>query len=300
MIISDAPNCGVITYDHNWRQKLRLGSSIMIVSSFIVQTNVITIKNYDHKTFIIQATGWSTPPCQPPSSLYISTRLKRSSTMSRWPRPLTLNQSEMLMGYSGGKNLARGSQKGVCFANATTFSTWVRVRLPKDVCQCHQSTNPAINCFVTNYNPRLKIRARSGPVLSLSCTQTVAKFSHHLTTDFLKDLVQYACTNLPNEEVTEHFVILSPDQLLLSPPDEPSSMSIDKGHRVWAIPEEKIWQEVFLLPMWWHFQPELELGCSKTFVDVTSLPTLPSAALLQIITPGQNSRSGLAVDQFCP
>jgi hypothetical protein len=34
-----------------------------------------------------------------------------------------LNQLEMPMGYSGVKNLARGSQRGVSFANATTFST---------------------------------------------------------------------------------------------------------------------------------------------------------------------------------
>jgi hypothetical protein len=29
----------------------------MIVSSFIIQANVITIVNYDRKTFIVQATG---------------------------------------------------------------------------------------------------------------------------------------------------------------------------------------------------------------------------------------------------
>jgi hypothetical protein len=28
----------------------------MIISSFIIQANVITIVNYDHKTFIVQAT----------------------------------------------------------------------------------------------------------------------------------------------------------------------------------------------------------------------------------------------------
>jgi hypothetical protein len=31
----------------------------MIVSSFIIQANVITIVNYDRKTFIVQATGGS-------------------------------------------------------------------------------------------------------------------------------------------------------------------------------------------------------------------------------------------------
>ncbi len=57
-IVSDAQNCGVITYDRNWQHWLRLGSSIMIVSSFIIQANVITIINYDSKTFIVQATGY--------------------------------------------------------------------------------------------------------------------------------------------------------------------------------------------------------------------------------------------------
>ena len=34
-----------------------LGSSITIISSFIIQANVITIIHYDRKTFIVQATG---------------------------------------------------------------------------------------------------------------------------------------------------------------------------------------------------------------------------------------------------
>ncbi len=34
-----------------------LGSSITIVSSFIIQAYVITIINYNRKTFIVQATG---------------------------------------------------------------------------------------------------------------------------------------------------------------------------------------------------------------------------------------------------
>jgi len=37
----------------------RLKSSITIISSFIIQANVITIVNYDHKTFIVQATDVS-------------------------------------------------------------------------------------------------------------------------------------------------------------------------------------------------------------------------------------------------
>jgi len=30
----------------------------MMVSSFIIQANVITIVNYDRHLFIVQATGW--------------------------------------------------------------------------------------------------------------------------------------------------------------------------------------------------------------------------------------------------
>jgi hypothetical protein len=30
----------------------------MIISHFIIQANVITIVNYDRKTFIVQAIGW--------------------------------------------------------------------------------------------------------------------------------------------------------------------------------------------------------------------------------------------------
>jgi hypothetical protein len=46
-----------LTDDRNWRRKLSLGSSITIVSSFIIQANVITIVNYDRHLFIVQATG---------------------------------------------------------------------------------------------------------------------------------------------------------------------------------------------------------------------------------------------------
>ncbi len=62
-IVSDAPNCAV-TYDCNWRHQLRLGSTLAKArvinydrnSSFIILGTVITIVNYDRKTFIIQAT----------------------------------------------------------------------------------------------------------------------------------------------------------------------------------------------------------------------------------------------------
>ncbi len=47
----------VIIDDASKGLRPRLGSSIMIISSFIIQANVITIVNYDHQTFIVPATG---------------------------------------------------------------------------------------------------------------------------------------------------------------------------------------------------------------------------------------------------
>ncbi len=46
----------VIIDDASLGQRPSLGSSITIVSSFIIQANVITIINNDRKTFIVQAT----------------------------------------------------------------------------------------------------------------------------------------------------------------------------------------------------------------------------------------------------
>jgi hypothetical protein len=120
--------------------------------------------------------------------------------------------------------------KGLSLSNATTFPTRVRVRLLKEICRLHQAANPTLSCFVTNYLPRpeLKIRDRKGPMLSLTYTKAVLRMSYHLSLDFLKDLYNYAKTNLPEEEVTERFLILSPD-LLCTASGDLISMSVDEG-----------------------------------------------------------------------
>jgi hypothetical protein len=121
--------------------------------------------------------------------------------------------------------------KGISISNVTTFSTRVRVRLLKEVCRKHQLANPTVSCFVTAYLPRpeLKIRDRKGPLTSLSYTKTVQKMSHHLSYEFLRDLTIFARTNLPEEEISERFLVLHPDLLSASPPQhEASSMSVDE------------------------------------------------------------------------
>jgi hypothetical protein len=112
--------------------------------------------------------------------------------------------------------------RGISFTNATTFSTRVRVRVLKEICHKHQAANPSTSCFVTSYLPRpeLKIRERRGPVTSLTYTKAVQKMSHHLSIPFLKELYQYARSNLPEGEVTERFLVLGPDLLLLFDGDQ--------------------------------------------------------------------------------
>jgi hypothetical protein len=123
--------------------------------------------------------------------------------------------------------------KGISFSNATTFPTRVRLRLLKELCRKHQLANPNLSCFVTSYlaRPELKIRDRKGLVTSLSYTEAIQQLPHHLTLSFLQDLYQYAKTNLPEKEVIERFLILTPDLLLGEtpepPPTEHQSMSID-------------------------------------------------------------------------
>ncbi len=116
--------------------------------------------------------------------------------------------------------------KGVSLSNVTTFPTRVRVRLLKEVCRRHQSANPDLSCFVTNYLPRpeLKIRDRKGPMLSYNYTETVQKLSHHLTTDFLADLSKFARANLSDEEIKDRFLVLSPD--FINPPVHSASSSM--------------------------------------------------------------------------
>ncbi len=119
--------------------------------------------------------------------------------------------------------------KGVAFSNATTFSTRVRLRLLKEMCRRHQLANPTLSCYVTSYlaRPELKIRDHRGMVTSLTYTQGVQQLPQHLTLPFLRDLYQYARTNLPEKEVVERFLVLNHDLLLGSLPEQ-LSMSVDE------------------------------------------------------------------------
>ncbi len=60
----------------------------------------------------------------------------------------------------------------------------------------------------------------------MTYTKAVQQLSHHLTHSFLQDLYQYAKTNLPEAEIVERFLILTPD-LLLGVPADPVPMSVD-------------------------------------------------------------------------
>jgi hypothetical protein len=120
--------------------------------------------------------------------------------------------------------------KGISFSNSTTFSTRVRLRLLKELCRKHQLANPTLSCYVTSYlaRPELKIRDRRGMITSLSYTKAIQQLPQHLSLPFLQDLYQYAKTNLPEKEVVDRFLILTPDLLLGSQPDQ-LSMSVDEG-----------------------------------------------------------------------
>jgi hypothetical protein len=130
---------------------------------------------------------------------------------------------------SGRKRLPE-ELKGITISIATTFPTRVRVRLLKELCRKHLAANPELNCFVTNYSPRpeLKIKDRKGPMVSLSYSQAVVQLSHHLTHEFLADLYHYARTNLPEDEILDRFIVLTPD-LISSNPElaDQSIMSVD-------------------------------------------------------------------------
>jgi len=105
--------------------------------------------------------------------------------------------------------------KGISFSNAVTFPTRVRIRLLKELCRRHQQANPTLSCFVTSYlaRPALKIRDRKGFVTSLTYVEAVQQLSQHLTHDFLKELYIFAKTNLPEREIAERFLVLTPDLL---------------------------------------------------------------------------------------
>ncbi len=102
------------------------------------------------------------------------------------------------------------SLKGVTIANCTTFPTRVRVRLLKELARKHSLANPELSCFVTNYFPRpeLKIRNKRAPMVTMSYSDAILRLSHHLTTEFLTELYQYARSALPDDEIVKRFLIL--------------------------------------------------------------------------------------------
>ncbi len=129
-----------------------------------------------------------------------------------------------------GKRMPEGL-KGITIANSTTFPTRVRVRLLKELARRHSLANPELTCFVTNYYPRpeLKIRSRRNPMVTMNYTEAVTRLPHHLTTEFLIELYEYARSVLPDEEIVERFLVLSPD--LVKPGSghaDTSTMSTDE------------------------------------------------------------------------
>ncbi len=209
-----------------------------------------------------------------------------------------------------GKRLPE-SLKGITVSNVVTFATRVRIRLLKEVCRLHQAVNPLTSCFVTNYLPRpeLKIRDRKGPVVSLSYTKTVQQMSHHLTTAFLTELSEFARSNLPEEEVRDRFLVLSPDFIFcnpIPPPTAPSYVSMDTSAPV-GLPSQPNSQQhavVVSQPAGSTPTPTVQessaLG-APLLLDWTSFevdPVGPTAILTsQLSQPGPSSRPDQSFSQ---
>jgi hypothetical protein len=66
-------------------------------------------------------------------------------------------------------------------------------------------------------------------MVTMNYTDAITKLSHHLSLEFLTELYEYARSVLPDEEIVERFMILSPD--LLKPSSghaDLSAMSTDE------------------------------------------------------------------------
>jgi hypothetical protein len=66
-------------------------------------------------------------------------------------------------------------------------------------------------------------------MVTMNYSEAVVKLSHHLSTEFLIELYEYAKSVLPDEEIVERFLVLSPD--LLKPSSghaDLSAMSVDE------------------------------------------------------------------------
>jgi hypothetical protein len=171
-----------------------------------------------------------------------------------------------------GKKMPDGL-KGITIANSTTFPTRVRVRLLKELARKHSLANPELTCFVTNYYPRpeLKIRSRRSPMVTLTYSKEVEKLAHHLSHEFLIELYEYAKSVLPDEEIVERFLVLSPD--LLNPGlsnADASAMSMEDLSASNEPPDEEVVEEVEVEPDQDDDPPATDQqGTSSNFTEVS-------------------------------
>lgn len=103
----------------------------------------------------------------------------------------------------------------ISITNSLTYPSRVRVRVLKEIAKKHKAANPDLQVFVTNYLPRpaLKLKEKKGPMLTFTYCEAVQKFSHHLGPEFLANTTKYANVFVPREELTAHFIVLTPDLL---------------------------------------------------------------------------------------
>jgi len=169
--------------------------------------------------------------------------------------------------------------KGISFSNAVTFPTRVRIRLLKELCRRHQQANPTLSCFVTSYlsRPELKIRDRRGLVTSLTYTEAVQQLSHHLTHEFLKELFIFAKTNLPEREVFERFLVLSPD-LLTDSLIEPMAVDPPQALPPPLLPEQSSQGQIVFAPTTSSSQPST-LSPTTSGLGTAHFSPTPSASI---------------------
>jgi len=140
--------------------------------------------------------------------------------------------------------------------------------LLKELARKHTIANPELTCFVTNYYPRpeLKIRSKRSPMVTLTYSEAVVRMPHHLSNEFLVELYQYARSVLPDEEIVERFLVISPDLLKPGPgaadtSAQDSSMSPEEHQAAQAHPMEVESEQ--------ESTAEPEQGTSNGFSEVT-------------------------------
>ena len=104
-----------------------------------------------------------------------------------------------------------------------TFATRVRVKIMKQMAKLHQTANPELSVFVTNYLPRptLKIKHHGGRIDSYTYVESIKRFGHHLTREFLVSETEYARSNISLENLVPYFLVLSPDLIQTPQPPTP-------------------------------------------------------------------------------